>query len=232
MGQETPGCLGAIFRIFGLGAASPPEAETSVMRMDVYRVRDDFLSAAEASFFRVLRLTVGESYLICPKVRLADLFYVARPHENRGATNRIAQRHVDFLLCDPATLKPLAGLELDDASHRKGANAERDRFKDDVFAAAGLPLIRVPVQHAYEPAQITSLLTQALHQDPPVIRPEAAISPVVAAEQAASDPPLCPKCAVPMKLRTAQRGDNQGNSFWGCTNYPKCRQVVTASGSD
>lgn len=228
MGQEAPGCLGAVFGWLGLGAAKSAAGDGDVPRMDVYRMRDDFLSPAEASFFRVLRLAVGESYLICPKVRLGDLFYVTRLHENRGATNRIAQRHVDFVLCDPATLTPLAGLELDDASHRKPRSAERDRFKDDLFAAAGLPLIRMPVRSAYEPAQILELLAQALPSGAdPGRRNEA---PPVVPETTAptSEPPHCPRCAVSMALRTAQRGDNRGSRFWGCVNYPKCRHVIAA----
>lgn len=36
---------------------------------------------------------------------------------------------------------------------------------------------------------------------------------------------LCPKCGNPMVLRTAKKGDNQGNQFWGCSQYPKCRTV-------
>lgn len=32
----------------------------------------------------------------------------------------------------------------------------------------------------------------------------------------------CPKCGSPMVLRTARRGANAGNSFWGCSTYPKC----------
>ncbi|MCI5138810.1 MAG: nuclease [Candidatus Electrothrix sp. AR1] len=35
----------------------------------------------------------------------------------------------------------------------------------------------------------------------------------------------CPKCGKPMVLRTAQRGTNAGNQFWGCSAYPKCRMV-------
>ena len=35
----------------------------------------------------------------------------------------------------------------------------------------------------------------------------------------------CPKCGKPMVLRTAQRGANTGNQFWGCSAYPKCRIV-------
>lgn len=33
----------------------------------------------------------------------------------------------------------------------------------------------------------------------------------------------CPLCGAPMKLRTAQRGQNRGNEFWGCTRYPTCK---------
>jgi restriction system protein len=33
----------------------------------------------------------------------------------------------------------------------------------------------------------------------------------------------CPLCAKPMVRRTAKRGANVGNEFWGCTGYPNCR---------
>lgn len=35
----------------------------------------------------------------------------------------------------------------------------------------------------------------------------------------------CPKCGKPLVLRTARSGDSQGNQFWGCSGYPKCRAV-------
>ena len=35
----------------------------------------------------------------------------------------------------------------------------------------------------------------------------------------------CPKCGSDMVLRTAKRGANAGNKFWGCSAYPKCRMV-------
>ncbi|MGE0098430.1 MAG: restriction endonuclease [Hydrogenophaga sp.] len=33
----------------------------------------------------------------------------------------------------------------------------------------------------------------------------------------------CPLCAKPMVRRTAKRGANAGNEFWGCAGYPACR---------
>lgn len=32
----------------------------------------------------------------------------------------------------------------------------------------------------------------------------------------------CPVCQSPMVIRTARRGKNAGNSFWGCSRYPRC----------
>lgn len=37
---------------------------------------------------------------------------------------------------------------------------------------------------------------------------------------------LCPKCGAPMILRTASKGANQGKQFYGCSNFPKCRNIV------
>lgn len=41
-----------------------------------------------------------------------------------------------------------------------------------------------------------------------------------------SDAPTCPECGSEMKVRTARRGSNAGNKFWGCSVYPDCRGIV------
>ena len=33
---------------------------------------------------------------------------------------------------------------------------------------------------------------------------------------------ICPKCGQPLVLRTAKKGENAGNQFWGCSGFPKC----------
>ena len=40
---------------------------------------------------------------------------------------------------------------------------------------------------------------------------------------------VCPKCGGELVLRTAKKGKNAGNKFYGCSNYPKCRYVKTFS---
>lgn len=215
-----------------------------------YRVRDDFLSPAEHSFYQVLKNVAGARVHICPKVSLSDLFYVKSndSSEWRIYTNKIDRKHVDFVLCDPQTMTPLAGVELDDKSHQRADRKARDSLVEDVFAAAGLELLRVPVKRGYQHQELAALIENVL----PSISAEdvllsvdtlaAAMQPQVDATTANGhnsalenhnqeksvvlSTPMCPKCGNEMVLRTAKKGDNQGQKFWGCPNYPRCRTVV------
>ena len=36
---------------------------------------------------------------------------------------------------------------------------------------------------------------------------------------------LCPRCGGQLILRTAKKGDNAGNQFYGCSNFPRCRYI-------
>ena len=38
----------------------------------------------------------------------------------------------------------------------------------------------------------------------------------------------CTKCGGNMVERTAKRGARAGSKFWGCSNYPRCRETVDA----
>ena len=39
--------------------------------------------------------------------------------------------------------------------------------------------------------------------------------------------PPCPRCGGAMVLRTAGKGDNKGNRFWGCSRFPTCRGIIS-----
>lgn len=39
--------------------------------------------------------------------------------------------------------------------------------------------------------------------------------------------PLCPICSQEMIKRTARKGKNAGNTFWGCSQFPNCRGVIS-----
>jgi hypothetical protein len=184
-----------------------------------YHQVDEFISPAELNFFFNLKSVLGDSALIFSKVKLSDLFYAKTCDygKNRSYNNRIDRKHIDFLLCDPKTLKPILGIELDDKSHQRADRRERDGFVNNVFQAAKLPLMHIPVQRSYSQNELKTKLSAYL---PGGQNSKAQLEPVEASS------PSCPKCGSEMVLRTAKRGDNQGGKFWGCSRYPECRGIV------
>lgn len=103
----------------------------------------------------------------------------------------------------------------------------------DAMTPAGLPSLYWPFRWVQEPPvePLTHIPSPAAATDP-VVRsaPAHAHEPVVVAQgparpQAVPDPPLCPRCQIPMVLRTARRGPREGQQFYGCANFPRCRQV-------
>jgi very-short-patch-repair endonuclease len=194
------------------------------------RVRDDFLSPAERSLYGVLCTAVGDWATVCPKISLGDVFYAQSGDHNVNLRlrSRIAQKHVDFLLCDPGSMRPLLGVELDDASHERPDRQVRDALVDQVFAAAGLPLLRVPVQAAYDTRALAAAIRERVEPAGQGATAQQAVAEDVRAAEADADdagPPSCPRCGQPMILRVAQRGTHQGEPFWGCPDYPRCRGV-------
>lgn len=184
-----------------------------------YRQRDDFLSPAELSFYRTLTNALGGRVVTCCKVNLADIVFVSGSTEFQLHRNRIDRKHVDFLLCDPLTMRPCCAIELDDSSHTRRDRQERDDFVNRVFEAAGLPLVRVPARRTYVPNELIALLDP--HLEKPVLIGSQKVSPAIAAA------PLCPKCGVVMVERIARKGANAGTRFLGCPNYPKCREILS-----
>lgn len=217
--SDKSGCVGLLLKLFGIepSTARPktfPELSFGLQDEPLpFRLRDDFLSAAEISFYYILLSAVGDRLTVCPKVNLSDVFFVSNPERNQGAWNRISRKHTDFLLCDRRSMHPRLGIELDDSSHAREDRQARDAFVQKVFEASGLPLLRFPAQHAYNIAEVAVRLSPFFA--------EGALPPALPVFQETISAPLCPKCGIPLVIRSSSRG-----KFYGCLNYPKCRQKM------
>jgi ssDNA-binding Zn-finger/Zn-ribbon topoisomerase 1 len=44
-------------------------------------------------------------------------------------------------------------------------------------------------------------------------------------EETIAEEKICPRCGNKLVLRTAKKGENAGNQFYGCSNFPKCRYI-------
>lgn len=219
MSQERRGCLAVLF---GRGATQPkPGAVLTPRAVDV-QLRDNFLSATELQFFKAAELATRERFTLLTKINLGDLF--RSPTGDAGVRNQINQKHVDFLLCDPDTLKPRLGIELDDSSHARASATKGDQVKDDAFESAGLPLIRFPAGLSYSSAEISSQIEKALGAVT-LPHPHDASSAIgTPGVESPSGVPQCPNCGVDMVLRPGVKG--RYDAFYGCANYPRCREVM------
>jgi len=104
--DDKPGCFGYIKglvrRFFG---------QSSKALVDMpYRLRDDFLSPAELSYYKVLTSILGPKATLCTKVSLSDIIFITKTDQFMSYFNRISRRHVDFLLCESSTLKPVLAI--------------------------------------------------------------------------------------------------------------------------
>lgn len=144
---------------------APPliEHPTAIPSPMPYRPKSRLLSKGEKAFWHPLYHAVKGKYRIFCKVQLSEI--VAAPKhrkDERRWFRKIRGYHVDFVICDPQTTEPLLVIELDDKSHRRTRTCQRDQFKNEVLAAAAMPLYRQPCQQAYDPIEIAARIEQLI----------------------------------------------------------------------
>ena len=234
MSPKKPGCLAALFGIrpkpqprrqpnYGgpLPAISTPEPVSPLAgdssTPSPYASKGILLSNAETSFFHVLRSMTKDYLAIFPHVALRDLVTVIDQTNYYTHYNKIDRKQVDFVLCNPKTLKPVFVIELDDSSHNRPDRKERDVFVEEVLANAKIPLVRVPVQYNYDQKQLGEMFKSAVQMY------VTTKSEPINTNHTIDNPPFCPTHGVRMILRTSRRN---GERFWGCPHYPQCRKIV------
>ena len=182
-----------------------------------YRLRKRFLSFTELALFFVLQEMAEGHYIICPKVALNDIFYIQRPNENVHFYNKIFRKHVDFLLCEPDDMRPAFGVELVKPITKEETRSA-DKYIEDLFLSAGLPLVHVPSSEIYKLSDLVHLFQLAIQK----IRETEALREVESSDSA----PFCPKCGLVMVLRIQREGSNAGKRYYGCMNAPTCSGVI------
>jgi len=198
-----------------------------------FKIQAALFTPAERSFLGVLDLAVGKDFRIFGKVRVGDVLAPQDGLNNRARTttlNKINRKHFDFVLCKPDDLTVLCAIELNDKSHLQKNRRDRDAFLVNACDGAGLPLIMFDARRAYAPNEIGARIAEALStKTPNRIEPVLQASALEDADLFALDSeiaPICPRCSGLMMKRTAKGGENAGKEFWGCSNFPRCREIV------
>ena len=125
-----------------------------------YKSRERLLTGPERALYDALLAAAADHYRVFAKVRLSDVVCLPQHVEHRWAHwSRIAQKQVDFLLCDRVALAPLLVLEIERPANAPHAD-ERDEFVAAALAAAGVPMLRVPSRNLYAPEQLAKAMRE------------------------------------------------------------------------
>lgn len=198
-------------------------------------------------FYHALRVAVGINGILCTKVALTDLFQiqVKSKEEYLMHFRQLDRKWVDYLVCDPLTMRPRVAVDLYDPNDQRPERQARNEFVESVFNAAGFPLICFPANSAFTVEQIQQWFAPYLTPDPAekfrheqqnvasVTQPTTPLTPDVSrrrirpqptAESLVTEPgrPHCPECGRQMLLRTVRHGTNAGVQLWSCCEYPTC----------
>lgn len=216
-----------VILLFIMKKSEPTDAQAGKKGSLPYKKRDDFLSMSELSFYRTMGVFLQNKAVICPKVAVNEVVFVGSGvgKERTKFLNWINRKHVDFVLCDAGTMQVVCAVELDDKSHQNDARKERDAFVDRVFETAKVPLFHIPAKRGYSAEDFTFIINCFSNQA--TTAAEVPNQPATETETSRTNDnaPLCPKCGIPMIKRKALQGTKAGREFYGCSNFPKCREV-------
>ena len=146
----------------GVAASTSNPSLTQRRIANDYTVVTSLLTAAEQTYYAVLRAALPAEYTIMVQVALNRLVVVQRlpktHHWRDPRWSRIAQKSLDYVVVRTADMVPVLVIELDDASHTQQMRIARDVLVDDVLRDAGLPVIHQPVRATYDRMAIQAQL--------------------------------------------------------------------------
>ena len=100
----------------------------------------------------------------------------------------------------------------------KNDTRETDKFMEELFTEAGLPLVHIPSSENYDASDVVSLFQLAVTK----IGGTAALR----VNRSSDSVPHCPVCGKMMVLRMYREGPKAGKKYYGCMDNPHCPGVV------
>lgn len=96
------------------------------------------------------------------------------------------------------------------------------------FARGGIEFIKSKTEIIFNAEEVTSIIEQI--ESGRLVRSfktdRKHLNHVKEIIQEKTKSKSCAKCGSKMVLRKASKGKNAGNEFWGCSTFPKCRNVL------
>ena len=126
-------------------------------------------------------------------------------------------------------VREILGVLAKEGAHQAVVIATGEYTKDAINFAEGQPIELINGSRLIERIQTSKAqaprVNETVTKQPAQPVTKAPRSRPAAPTSSATTP--CPKCGSGLVERTAKRGPNAGNSFFGCSNFPKCRYTAS-----
>jgi len=132
------------------------------------------LSPVERSFLGLLEKAVQNEYRIVNRVKLADVLDVreqASDKSRRSIALKLNAKYLDYVLCEPDSMKVIAVLDLVNTHSKEGHKAVPDWFVSGALEAAGVPYLRIGIKAGYSVTELQAALAMKLGKPAPKAEP-------------------------------------------------------------
>lgn len=131
-------------------------------------------SPVERSFLGLLEKAVQTEYRIINRVKLADVLDIrdqASDKSRRSILLKLNAKYLDYVLCEPETMKVIAVVDLVNTHNKEGHKAVPDWFVSGALEAAGVPYLRIGIKAGYTVSELQAALAMKLGKPAPKVEP-------------------------------------------------------------
>lgn len=134
-------------------------------------LRETVLLERQAVLYRSLVSALSTDAVVFAKVRLADFLKLDNGGNDLKFAIKMDRKFVDFLLCDPQTMKPLAVVEMSSSPTKSDSRSQtKDPFVMQSLRSAKVKLLRIEARSHYAIDELRTLLLDKI-VDPDSIPP-------------------------------------------------------------
>lgn len=119
----------------------PIPTENTMEYQDAYQAADVFTWNERNNYVTLKKAADKKGYIICPKMRLADIVKPRNDSQYMSRFGKIKSKHLDFVIYDNNMRHIITVIELDDNSHNRPDRQERDEFVDFILNDCGIRII-------------------------------------------------------------------------------------------
>lgn len=131
-------------------------------------------SPVERSFLGLLEKAVQNEYRILNRIKLADVLEVRDTVSDKGRRSTLLKlnaKYLDYVLCEPDSMKVIAVLDLVNIHNKEGHKAVPDWFVSGALEAAGIPYLRIAIKAGYTVAELQTVIANKLGKPAPKTEP-------------------------------------------------------------